>query len=144
MSSLPPQGLLSGSQPRRIRHDGATTSQFVKGSACAWDFRPPAEWIYDNLDSFFPGHDLDKPIIDAEQLMSRRNRHAFAPHVESGKEIQVGEQKSIRNIAAEQCDRISRERGTNQRGGVDEGKNGPPNASFTLKRPNSLAFCKGI
>ena len=29
------------------------------------DFRPPAEEMYDRLGDFFPGHDLDEPVIEA-------------------------------------------------------------------------------
>ncbi|ORY84506.1 hypothetical protein BCR37DRAFT_392073 [Protomyces lactucae-debilis] len=29
----------------------------------AWTIRPPAEQVYENLQVFFPNHDLDKPII---------------------------------------------------------------------------------
>lgn len=29
-----------------------------------WAFRPPPEQLYDNLDDFFPKHDLDKPVLD--------------------------------------------------------------------------------
>jgi hypothetical protein len=29
-----------------------------------WAFRPPVEQVYENLEEFFPNHDLDKPIID--------------------------------------------------------------------------------
>lgn len=29
-----------------------------------WAFRPPVEQVYENLEDFFPGHDLDKPIVD--------------------------------------------------------------------------------
>lgn len=31
----------------------------------AWAYRPSVEQVYDNLEEFFPGHDLDKPIVDA-------------------------------------------------------------------------------
>jgi mitogen-activated protein kinase kinase kinase len=31
----------------------------------AWLYRPPVEQVYDNLEEYFPGHDLDKPIVDA-------------------------------------------------------------------------------
>lgn len=30
-----------------------------------WAFRPPIETVLENLDEFFPEHDLDKPILDA-------------------------------------------------------------------------------
>lgn len=30
-----------------------------------WAYRPPVEQVYENLEEFFPGHDLDKPIVDA-------------------------------------------------------------------------------
>ena len=30
----------------------------------AWAYRPPVEQVYENLEEFFPGHDLDKPIVD--------------------------------------------------------------------------------
>ncbi|KAJ1028652.1 hypothetical protein NDA16_001818 [Ustilago loliicola] len=29
-----------------------------------WAFRPPPEQLYENLDDFFPKHDLDKPLLD--------------------------------------------------------------------------------
>ncbi|PWN18448.1 Pkinase-domain-containing protein [Microstroma glucosiphilum] len=31
----------------------------------AWAMRPPPEQLYENLDEFFPRHDLDKPVLDA-------------------------------------------------------------------------------
>ena len=30
----------------------------------AWAYRPPVEQLYENLEEFFPGYDLDKPILD--------------------------------------------------------------------------------
>ncbi|KZT61357.1 kinase-like protein [Calocera cornea HHB12733] len=29
-----------------------------------WELRPQPEDVYDNLDQFFPGHDLDKPVLE--------------------------------------------------------------------------------
>ncbi|MCO5584951.1 hypothetical protein L7F22_038883 [Adiantum nelumboides] len=37
---------------------------FARRERGDWAFRPPPEQLYENLDDFFPTHDLDKPVID--------------------------------------------------------------------------------
>lgn len=46
-----------------------------------WAFRPPVEQVYENLEEFFPGHDLDKPIIDV--VASGSNSAMSSPAQES-------------------------------------------------------------
>lgn len=46
-----------------------------------WAFRPPVEQVYENLEDFFPGHDLDKPIIDV--ALSGSNSAVSSPAQES-------------------------------------------------------------
>ncbi|KAK0531509.1 mitogen-activated protein kinase kinase kinase [Tilletia horrida] len=33
-----------------------------------WALRPPPEELYDNLDDFFPKHDLDRPVVEATAI----------------------------------------------------------------------------
>lgn len=47
----------------------------------AWAYRPSVEQVYDNLEEFFPGHDLDKPIVDAG--MSGPNSGLSSPALDS-------------------------------------------------------------
>ncbi|SJX61747.1 related to BCK1 ser/thr protein kinase of the MEKK family [Sporisorium reilianum f. sp. reilianum] len=43
---------------------GITRSNSFAGRDDDWAFRPPPEQLYENLDDFFPKHDLDKPLLD--------------------------------------------------------------------------------
>ncbi len=48
--------------PGRGRSSGSFSSQEDE----RWEnIRPRIEDVYDHLDRFFPGHDLDKPVIDS-------------------------------------------------------------------------------
>ena len=51
---------LSSKQPQR-----RPQSIFVDDEDDSWAPRPPPENIYDDLEKFFPTHDLDKPVIDS-------------------------------------------------------------------------------
>lgn len=41
------------------------SSSFARRGDNEWALRPPPEELYQNLDEFFPRHDLDKPVLDA-------------------------------------------------------------------------------
>ena len=64
VQTLPPQSPLSNinSSPREGAEEGS------------WAVRPRPEEIYEQLEKFFPDHDLDKPVIDAaaEPKQTRR------------------------------------------------------------------------
>lgn len=80
-------------------------SQFIKAGSVTWAFRPPAEEMYDNLELFFPEHDLDKPVIDFPAGGSSPT--AAEPAIpafqgsSAGKERKTRHKKSIRIVAAE-------------------------------------------
>lgn len=79
--SIPSNPWLVGTQDfRRSNH----TSEIGTGG---WDFRPPAEGIYGNLDAFFPMHVLDAPVIG--QSMSEGNSSSLAKPTEKPKEITI-------------------------------------------------------
>uniref|UniRef100_V5ER81 Protein kinase n=2 Tax=Kalmanozyma brasiliensis (strain GHG001) TaxID=1365824 RepID=V5ER81_KALBG len=67
-SDLPP----TSSSPRTssshlssaINSGGITRSNSFARRDDDWAFRPPPEQLYENLDDFFPKHDLDKPLLD--------------------------------------------------------------------------------
>ncbi|PWN24461.1 Pkinase-domain-containing protein [Jaminaea rosea] len=40
------------------------SSSFARRGDNEWALRPPPEQLYENLDDFFPRHDLDKPVLD--------------------------------------------------------------------------------
>lgn len=40
-------------------------SSFARSAGDDWVLRPPPEQLYENLDEFFPKHDLDKPVMEA-------------------------------------------------------------------------------
>lgn len=67
------------------------------GPGRTWSMRPSADSVYENLQSFFPDHDLDKPmIVDAEAL----------PRVHQSSDFQTSpgpqrRMKSIRIVAKE-------------------------------------------
>ncbi|KAG6885854.1 hypothetical protein C0993_008817 [Termitomyces sp. T159_Od127] len=44
---------------------GPRGSTFADRQSSTWATRPPPEDVYERLEEFFPGHDLDKPVIEA-------------------------------------------------------------------------------
>lgn len=54
---LPPQSRRA--RTPRTGHKGSTFEEST------WAHRPPPEDVYERLEEFFPEHDLDKPVIDA-------------------------------------------------------------------------------
>lgn len=71
-----------------------------------WAFRPPVEQVYENLEEFFPGHDLDKPIVDVGA--SGSNSAVSSPAQESApfisptrsKAAPIGEERQDHPVAA--------------------------------------------
>ena len=70
------------------------------------DFRPPAEEMYERLGDFFPGHDLDEPVIEASSGgTSPTSAEAAQPFpTPSGRK----HKKSIRVVANEHKRRLDR------------------------------------
>ncbi|KLO14494.1 Pkinase-domain-containing protein [Schizopora paradoxa] len=102
----------SNQRPRDGKSDGnKRASQFVKSSAEAWDFRPPAESIYGQMDAFFPDHDLDKPVIE-QSISGGTSPTTAEPNIppfqntQSEKEKRFNKKKSIRIVAAEHKKKI--------------------------------------
>lgn len=64
LSSSTSSGSQSTQQPpaRRGRGRGST---FTDAREASWAPRPPPEDVYERLEEFFPEHDLDKPVIEA-------------------------------------------------------------------------------
>ncbi|THH09471.1 hypothetical protein EW145_g1989 [Phellinidium pouzarii] len=90
-------------------------SQFIKTSQSTWAYRPGPEEISEHLDSFFPDHDLDKPVIDSASGGSSPTAAEPAmpgfQNSSADKEKKSKHKKSIRIVATEhkkKNDRVSR------------------------------------
>ena len=100
-------------RPRKPINGGSKRdSEFIKKSVQTWAFRPPAEDMYENLDVYFPAHDLDKPVIEATSggssptAVEPSSSEGTLPPVQPG--LRSRHKKSIRNVAAEHKRRIDR------------------------------------
>jgi len=51
--------------PRPPKPPTKPSGSYNRTSVFNEDFRPPAEEMYERLGDFFPGHDLDEPVIEA-------------------------------------------------------------------------------
>ncbi|CCG84960.1 protein of unknown function [Taphrina deformans PYCC 5710] len=76
-----------------IRNAISTTTS--PGSNGQWGVRPSTELVYENLQNFFPNHDLDKPII-AESIPALADRTSNSKGSD-----RHGRMKSIRVVAKE-------------------------------------------
>lgn len=78
----------------------------------SWAPRPPPEDVYERLEDFFPGHDLDKPLIEAGS--GGTSPTAIDPPVVSlplpikEDKTRIKGKKSIRHVAEEHKKRIDR------------------------------------
>ncbi|KAJ9478244.1 Serine/threonine-protein kinase BCK1/SLK1/SSP31 [Pseudozyma hubeiensis] len=63
-SSSSPQPASSHLMSTALSSGGITRSTSFARRDDDWAFRPPPEQLYENLDDFFPKHDLDKPLLD--------------------------------------------------------------------------------
>ncbi|PWN34310.1 Pkinase-domain-containing protein [Meira miltonrushii] len=69
---------------------------FARRERGDWAFRPPPEQLYENLDDFFPKHDLDKPVIDPNASAGSMNSPTTAA---SPARSRMQHKKSIRIVA---------------------------------------------
>ncbi|KAL4070870.1 kinase-like domain-containing protein [Scleroderma citrinum] len=96
--------------PRRARtprtgHKGGTFEEST------WAHRPPPEDVYDRLEEFFPEHDLDKPVIDANSggtSPTATEAPYGIPPDDRERITGVRGKKSIRIVAEEHKKRIDR------------------------------------
>ena len=76
-----------------------------------WAHRPPPEDVYDRLEEFFPEHDLDKPVIEANSggtsPTAADPSHGIAPN-DRERINNVRGKKSIRIVAEEHKKRLDR------------------------------------
>jgi mitogen-activated protein kinase kinase kinase len=76
-----------------------------------WAHRPPPEDVYERLEEFFPEHDLDKPVIEANSGGTSPTAidHAYGiPNIVDRDKATVRPKKSIRLVAEEHKKRIDR------------------------------------
>ncbi|KAF5375044.1 hypothetical protein D9758_000365 [Tetrapyrgos nigripes] len=78
----------------------------------SWAPRPPAEDVYDQLEVYFPGHDLDKPVIEASPSGGTSPTAAEQATVlalpQPSERGRIKGKKSIRIVAEEHKKRIDR------------------------------------
>lgn len=88
---------------------GRRVSVFVNNDQDTWAVRPPPEDVYERLEEFFPGHDLDKPVIDASTggTSPTTTEHPI-PLPPEPTEKRWKHKKSIRVVAAEHKKKIDR------------------------------------
>ena len=110
----PPPPPIQTSNRRKNDRSGRSNrdSQFIKAGESTWAPRPPPEEITERLDSFFPNHDLDEPLIDSSSGGSSPT--AAEPPIRgfqgssADKEKKFRHKKSIRVVAAEGKKKIDR------------------------------------
>lgn len=83
---------------RRL-HD-QRTSRFDDNFDLTWAPRPPPEEVLDNLQEYFPQHDVDKPVIEA-QSGGTSPTSADHPPLPAPADKRFRHKKSIRYVAAE-------------------------------------------
>ncbi|CAG8562205.1 16907_t:CDS:10 [Funneliformis mosseae] len=101
-------------QKRSSKPSGlARTVSMRRGVDESWVVRPTAEDLFEHLEQYFPDHDLDKPIIDANgssvQQQSNNEESKSVPLVQ-GKTGGIQRGKSIRAAAREAHEREQREK----------------------------------
>ena len=97
------------SVPSHARNSSLTTSRSgsspspglfsAKDTDDQWAVRPDVDRVYDELDKFFPGHDLDKEIVDAGVTSPSVSMTTAVPAVEPAPVQKFKHKKSIRIIA---------------------------------------------
>lgn len=99
----PPNAGISNLQDQR-------TSRFDNNYDYTWAPRPPPEEVFERLQEYFPEHDVDKPVIEA-QSGGTSPTSAEHPPLPTPADKKFRHKKSIRVVAAEgkrRVDRISR------------------------------------
>lgn len=112
-------------------------SSFVKRDH-DWAFRPPTEQLYENLDDFFPRHDLDKPILDAGAIPSSpmaggsprtdQSQQTAAPRSPTSASSFNRHKKSIRRVAEDRMRSMERHDG-GARAPAEAGRTAAPEQS---------------
>jgi mitogen-activated protein kinase kinase kinase len=100
-----PQLRLPRPRTPKTRHKSSTFEEST------WAHRPPPEDVYDRLEEFFPEHDLDKPVIEANSGGTSPTTidHTYGiPNVVDRDKVLVRPKKSIRIVAEEHKKRIDR------------------------------------
>ncbi|KAF9270166.1 Pkinase-domain-containing protein [Marasmius fiardii PR-910] len=105
----------SGSRKIKGRMRGST---FTMAEDSGWATRPPPEDMYEHLEEYFPDHDLDKPVIEANSGGTSPTAMelppvpavppALAAEVSGGGKSRIRAKKSIRIVAEEHKKRIDR------------------------------------
>lgn len=100
-----PQPRLRDPRPRAARDGHKSTFEEY-----TWAHRPPPEDVYDRLEEFFPEHDLDKPVIEANSGGTSPTAADPAYGITSNdrERINVRGKKSIRIVAEEHKKRLDR------------------------------------
>ncbi|KAG2120796.1 MAP kinase [Suillus discolor] len=89
----------------KTRHKSTTFEEST------WAHRPPPEDVYDRLEEFFPEHDLDKPVIEANSGGTSPTAIDYnygIPNIADRDKALVRPKKSIRIVAEEHKKRIDR------------------------------------
>lgn len=68
----------STASPASSNAIGRRTS-FARRERGDWAFRPPPEQLYDQLDDFFPKHDLDQPVLDPNTALAPTSPQTSSP-----------------------------------------------------------------
>ncbi|KIK46447.1 hypothetical protein CY34DRAFT_76097 [Suillus luteus UH-Slu-Lm8-n1] len=100
-----PQLRLPRPRTPKTRHKSTTFEEST------WAHRPPPEDVYDRLEEFFPEHDLDKPVIEANSGGTSPTAvdHTYGiPNIVDRDKALVRPKKSIRIVAEEHKKRIDR------------------------------------
>ncbi|OZJ04899.1 hypothetical protein BZG36_02499 [Bifiguratus adelaidae] len=82
-----------------------------------WGERPPTEIVYRDLDRYFKGHDLDRPIVDPVTNQSSTALNNALENASSPRRGALQPRKSIRHVANEARRRFS-DAGTNRTGAI--------------------------
>ena len=100
-----PQPRLRDPRPRTARDGHKSTFEEY-----TWAHRPPPEDVYDRLEEFFPEHDLDKPVIEANSGGTSPTAADPSYGITSNdrERINVRGKKSIRIVAEEHKKRLDR------------------------------------
>lgn len=100
-----PQSRLRDPRPRTPRDGHKSTFEEY-----TWAHRPPPEDVYDRLEEFFPEHDLDKPVIEANSggTSPTAADPSYGITCNDRERINVRGKKSIRIVAEEHKKRLDR------------------------------------
>lgn len=76
----------------------ARSSSFARRTDNEWALRPPPQQLYENLDDFFPRHDLDKPVLDTSASVTPSSPASAAGIGESSPRI--GERAALNSATS--------------------------------------------